>query len=187
MNLFIVFLVSGLWHGASWTFVIWGALHGTYLIVEIWLSKLAARLIRATRLAKLQSFINPKVEQNIIILLRRIVVFGFVMVAWIFFRAQTVQDAFYIVSHLSIANANLSQISMLMGGNIELFLAFVLIAGLFVVEAYQQNTLAVGGLRQQIQKLPAWARFVVYYSTIMLILILGKFFNAEADFIYFQF
>ncbi|MDG1893475.1 MAG: MBOAT family O-acyltransferase [Fuerstiella sp.] len=49
-NLMIVFLVSGLWHGASWTFVIWGALHGSFLVLSILLSPLRTRLSTATRL-----------------------------------------------------------------------------------------------------------------------------------------
>ena len=186
-NLLFVFLVSGLWHGASWTFVLWGALHGLYLIAEIWLGKLASSINQAINLKKLHSLINPTILRNVTCLLKRCVVFIFVMLAWVFFRAENLQDSVYIISHVSIANANFNRISVLIGGNIELLFAFALIWGLLVVEIYQQHSLAFGSLRRQIQQLPLWSRFALYYLSVMMILILGKFFNAEADFIYFQF
>lgn len=81
-NLLLTFLVSGLWHGANWTFVVWGGLHGIYLITE--------------------KFFNlvPK-EQNmsfIVRLIRALCVFILVCFAWIFFRASSVSEAFYIIS-----------------------------------------------------------------------------------------
>ena len=186
-NLLFVFLVSGLWHGASWTFVLWGALHGLYLISEIWLGKLASLINQAINPKKLHNLINPTISRNVIRLLKWCGVFIFVMYAWVFFRAENLQDSIYIISHISIANANFNRISVLIGGNIELLFAFALIWGLLVVEIYQQHSLAFGSLRRQIQQLPLWSRFALYYLSVMMILILGKFFNAEADFIYFQF
>ena len=76
-NLMVVFLVSGFWHGANWTFVIWGALHGAYLIGE--------RALGALRLPALGRW--P----------RRIVTFHLVLLAWVFFRAKTVGAAFDIL------------------------------------------------------------------------------------------
>jgi len=76
-NLFTTFLVSGLWHGANWTFVVWGALHGTYQIVE-----------RA---------INERVKIKLPKLLSILLVFALTCLAWVFFRAATVQDAFQII------------------------------------------------------------------------------------------
>jgi len=85
INLFLTFLVSGLWHGASWTFVIWGALHGIYIIIE--------------NLFKLGIKQNQKV--NLLYrVLRMFVVFMLVNFAWIFFRANSLHDAFYITSHI---------------------------------------------------------------------------------------
>jgi len=77
-NLFITFLVSGLWHGANWTFVVWGALHGAYQIAE--------RTIGDVVKIKL-----PKVASIAL-------VFALTCLAWVFFRAATVQDAFHVIS-----------------------------------------------------------------------------------------
>lgn len=82
-NLMVVFLVSGLWHGAAWTFVIWGALHGFYQIVGILLKKPKSALY-----AKL------KIDENAgwVQVMRRIVTFILVDFAWIFFRANSFAD-----------------------------------------------------------------------------------------------
>ncbi|MBV6443705.1 MAG: MBOAT family protein [Haliscomenobacteraceae bacterium CHB4] len=76
-NLFATFLISGLWHGANWTFVVWGALHGAYQIIE--------RTVNNTVKIKL-----PKAVSIVL-------VFALTCIAWVFFRAATVQDAFQIV------------------------------------------------------------------------------------------
>ena len=81
-NLLVTFLVSGLWHGASWTFVIWGGLHGAAQIFErIWN----------------QYFPPGKEEKN---RFRVLLTFAFVTLAWLFFRANTMSDAIYILTHL---------------------------------------------------------------------------------------
>lgn len=72
INLCIVFLISGLWHGANYTFIIWGCMHGLMLVIE--------------RIFK-------KKICNINIVLRWIVTFAFVNIAWIIFRADTINDA----------------------------------------------------------------------------------------------
>lgn len=87
-NVMLVFFVSGLWHGAAWHYVVWGCIHGFYLICGIVL-----RGIRQ-RAAFPQSMIHRK---NI---LKRIGTLTLVCFAWIFFRAQTLSDAFVMVSHL---------------------------------------------------------------------------------------
>lgn len=72
-NLVVVFLISGLWHGAGWTFLLWGAGHGFIMVVE--------RIVGEKRLAKL-----PR-------LLRWVVTFFFINVLWVFFRAPSVAEA----------------------------------------------------------------------------------------------
>jgi alginate O-acetyltransferase complex protein AlgI len=91
-NLFFVFMLSGLWHGANWTFIIWGALHGLYLIGGRILGLLRRRLGW-----------KPPAEGG---LLRRgwalFVTFHLVLVAWVFFRAHDVATAFDIVRRMAI-------------------------------------------------------------------------------------
>lgn len=85
LNLMIVFLVSGLWHGAAWTFVFWGALHGLYQIVEAVKRKLAGGVSTTNSMPRFISIM---------------IVFLLVSLAWIFFRAETIQDGFTIVTKI---------------------------------------------------------------------------------------
>jgi D-alanyl-lipoteichoic acid acyltransferase DltB (MBOAT superfamily) len=82
-NLFITFLISGLWHGANWTFVVWGALHGVYLIVENTIIKKQKKIL----------FTNYFATRMI----KRVFIFMLVSFAWIFFRANSLSDALKIV------------------------------------------------------------------------------------------
>ncbi|HEX2616806.1 MAG TPA: MBOAT family O-acyltransferase, partial [Flavobacteriales bacterium] len=84
-NLFIVFLVSGLWHGANWTYVIWGGLHGLYLVLALMFAPLWARVDGAigwSGTSRVRRWVNV------------FITFHLVVVAWIFFRADTVDTAF---------------------------------------------------------------------------------------------
>ncbi|MEY2411171.1 MAG: alginate O-acetyltransferase complex protein AlgI, partial [Verrucomicrobiota bacterium] len=81
-NLFIAFLVSGIWHGAAWTFVIWGILHAVGTMI--------------TRALERSGFYREHVPKP----LKQIAVFLFVCFAWIFFRANSLQDALLIVGRL---------------------------------------------------------------------------------------
>ncbi|MGI4761687.1 MAG: MBOAT family O-acyltransferase [Janthinobacterium lividum] len=90
-NLFIVFLLSGLWHGASWTFVAWGALHGFYLVAEAFTQPGRAALAHRLGLATRPRLLHALGVASTLLL---------VSYAWIFFRANTLADAFYISAHL---------------------------------------------------------------------------------------
>ncbi|MCX6231402.1 MAG: MBOAT family protein [Bacteroidetes bacterium] len=87
-NLLIVFLISGLWHGANWTFIIWGALHGLYLIFAI----LKDKFLKS---------INFKFHQNVIVIYLNIAItFSLVTFAWIFFRAENIKQSFKVISKI---------------------------------------------------------------------------------------
>ncbi len=89
-NLFITFLVSGLWHGADWTFVIWGAIHGFYLISAIWTNGIVN---------KVYNFLGLKKGSKRRKLVDVIWTFHLVLLAWIFFRANSFSDAIYIFNN----------------------------------------------------------------------------------------
>jgi D-alanyl-lipoteichoic acid acyltransferase DltB (MBOAT superfamily) len=91
INLLITFLVSGLWHGANWTFVIWGGLHGLYIVLSNLIEPYWNRL-RATVFVRRFSSVFDAVSL--------LSTFGLVCFAWIFFRAASISDAFYITSNL---------------------------------------------------------------------------------------
>ena len=85
-NLFLTMVISGLWHGAAWTFVIWGALH--------------ALATMATRHAERSTWYRRRVPKFV----KQIMVFGVVWFTWIFFRAENLSDAWLIVTKIFTAD-----------------------------------------------------------------------------------
>ena len=163
-NLLIVFLLSGLWHGASWTFIVWGALHGFYTIFGIFTLDTRNKLAMATGISRL-----PRLYK----LANQIIVFVLVTFAWIFFRSENFHKARAVISKLAACDFrfNLSQISADLGP-LNLVLSFGVI-GLLGLSYYLPPNLKV--------------KHSLAFLTIttFLIIILGK--NAGAEFIYFQF
>ncbi len=89
-NLMITFMVSGLWHGANWTFVVWGFLHGFYLIFSIWTTTIRKTIADALRLSSVHWL-----DQ----VWKVFVTFHLALLAWVFFRANNLNEAFYILQH----------------------------------------------------------------------------------------
>ena len=166
-NLLIVFIVSGIWHGANWTFIIWGALHGLYLICSLVFTPGRTALIHWFRLNR-----HPMILQCV----RRCTVFALVCFAWIFFRANNVGDAFYIATHLLGGPWVLSSIGLR-----KALPAFTGIALVGVVEILQQQRSAREMLRGQ----PFAVRWAAYYALVWAICIFGRI--GKEQFIYFQF
>lgn len=90
-NLFLVFLISGLWHGANWTYVIWGTLNGFYLVFAIITQKFRNRINDLTGIEKL-----PRLNH----FLQIFITFILSCFAWIFFRANSITDAFTIIKKI---------------------------------------------------------------------------------------
>ncbi len=106
-NLFVVFLVSGLWHGASLTFVVWGALHGIYRVIGTLTAGARDRLVVKCR---------HKPTDRVVVCVRRVLTFALVAFAWIFFRANSISDAFRLTAVLFTGwSAPLSASVSLMG------------------------------------------------------------------------
>ena len=94
-NQFFVFLMSGLWHGAKWTFVIWGALHGLYLILARWRDKWMEK--QGVKLPEEKPWYQA---------LQVALTFGLVMLTWVFFRANATGDAFQILAKIFTLSPN---------------------------------------------------------------------------------
>jgi alginate O-acetyltransferase complex protein AlgI len=125
-NILAVFIISGIWHGANWTFIVWGALHGVLLLLESTLRNVGAALSRLTGLAHV-----PRVH----LALRIGFTFCLILLTWVFFRAQNLDDARYILTHLHDWSG--FELPMLWKRGLprfEVVLAFVLIGTLFTVE-----------------------------------------------------
>jgi len=118
LNLFIVFLISGLWHGANWTYVIWGALNGFYLIFAIISQGFRNKAKRLVGLDKLPWLNN---------LLEVMITFALSSFAWIFFRANHVTDAFGIIKKIATSRGSLfiESPSMMIYSFLGLFILFL--------------------------------------------------------------
>ena len=182
-NLFFTFLVSGLWHGAKWTFVIWGALNGLYLIGEIAAEKVSNRFGPGSWMQRGCKWLSP---------LRVPFTFALICFAWVFFRANSSADAFRIVSQLGsgwgelvvhLADRDYLKANLLLGHDKAEFLgALAAIAVLLTVHVIQER----GPLCKRISAWPLPLRWSIYYAAVVVVLFFGAF-NTSQQFIYFQF
>ena len=176
VNILIVFIVSGIWHGANWTFVVWGALHGAYLVTALITQPLRDRLWDKLAIMSGQSTSVTRVRNALSLL----ITFHLVLLAWVFFRASSVSDAVQILSGMLSPGGTLSSIAVPGFGPKELLLSvFVIVLLEFghLVERNDQLLQAVTRSR--------WRRWSVYYGIFAAILLLGQF--GDQQFIYFQF
>jgi alginate O-acetyltransferase complex protein AlgI len=165
INLFIVFLISGLWHGANWTFIAWGALHGVYLILGILLEPAEKKYFN---------------KNNFIVnLLKRMFVFALVAVAWVFFRANTVHDAIYIISHFHKIDPKYL-FGVASSSTVNNILSIGLIGILIGSDYYFEWAEKRGVIMQN-----NFLRYALAVVLLVLIYTIGVFENAS--FIYFQF
>lgn len=178
-NLLIVFLLSGLWHGANWTFLIWGLLHGIYLIAETLFYDVFGTLRNASG--------------RLTLLVKRVVVFVLVSFAWIFFRAANVSQAWYIVKNYlsdvpaqikeAVLNAHLSRLRLLyleQSGK-EFYVALFFILAMMLIHKVQKNV----GFDKWLLRQSSPVRWTMYYAIVLIFVFFGVF--NHSDFIYFQF
>ena len=167
-NLFFVFLISGLWHGASWNFVVWGALHGFYQIV--------GQLTKNIQ-TKFFGFFGEKLGG----VLQNIITIGLVVFAWIFFRATKFSDAKYVIKNMfDPSNLSLKEIIHQIGTQ-NLIVVLVGILILEIVQWLQSRK----DMSMWVENRPTWQRWGIYYFILFFILTFGYF--GEVQFIYFQF
>jgi D-alanyl-lipoteichoic acid acyltransferase DltB (MBOAT superfamily) len=171
-NLMIVFLVSGLWHGASWTFVAWGALHGGYLVLSVATRDIRARLADVTGLLR-----HPRLMAAVQIF----TTFHLVLLGWVFFRARSLGDAVYVLRQMRPWQGwSLDGITVGLR-EFELILGVLSIAFLLFFDALHRG----GSSREILPRRPTWKRWLAFYSLLFGILVLGRF--SSEEFIYFQF
>ena len=170
-NLMVVFLLSGLWHGANSTFVAWGALHAFYMLCAIWTREWRSNLLAVTPLAR-----YPLLKR----LLEVTITFHLVTFAWIFFRANSISDAFYIITHLFVGLLSKPKFGAGFGYH-NISIALIAITLMTLVQILQER----GSVRQLIAKRPPSVRWAIYYFIFFAILLFGQF--GTKEFIYFQF
>lgn len=171
-NLGLVFVISGLWHGANWTFLVWGALHGGYLIFSVYTASFRERMIDFSGLRRF-----PRILTGI----QMLGTFALVCFAWIFFRANTMSEALYIIRHLFVGLNFSGSYGLDVGGAYELALMAFSIGALLLVDVGQARANGQPILSKQ----PLVIRWLVYYAILFAIILFGKF--GVTDFIYFQF
>jgi len=158
--LVVTFLVSGIWHGATWGFVVWGLLHGIYLAASTyyrpyqkkahkWLGIEKSRLLRWWQV---------------------FVTFNLVSFAWVFFRAKSLDTACTLVAHLVRGSSTDTLRRLLLLSGRDELVVLLLSAG--VLTLYER-----GGLGERLPAYPAYARYVFYWFIVLGILLYGKLFS----------
>ena len=169
-NTFIIFVVSGFWHGANWTFIIWGALNAIYFLPLLLLKK---NRINTNTVAK--GKIIPSIKEFYQIG----ITFSLTVLAWVFFRAENIGHALNYLS--TIFSKTLFSIPLFSGRKHGLETA-ALILVLIVVEWFGRNQQFAIERLGSTWKRPI--RLAMYYLIIIIILL---FMGKEQQFIYFQF
>ena len=175
----VVFALSGLWHGANWTFLVWGLFHGGWMIASRFSASGRARVVRAARLDRV-----PRVHAA----LQTALTFVLVSVGWVFFRSSGLGDAGLVLGGLGrgwgrvLAAGGTDVLSANLGlTTIQLGITVGLAALLFVSESTSGDRRPVDVIARQAPAL----RWLGYYAMVALILTFGVF--DDSPFIYFQF
>lgn len=174
-NVFIIFIVSGFWHGANWTFIFWGALNAVYFLPLLMMNR---------NRNNLEIVASNKLFPHIIDIFKIIFTFSLVCIGWIFFRSENLSHALGYLSNLFTQIADKEMI--VKGLNIirwEIGIGFIIVLFLFIsIEWYgRHQEYAIEKLYLRNSRFVRWGFYTVllictfYYS------------GHEADFIYFQF
>ena len=168
-NIFLIFLISGLWHGAAWTFVIFGILNAFFLIIGAVTSPLRKRIFAGIENTRFQ-FLHKLSEQ--------IFAFSLFSVSLFFFRAESIDDAFILIKKISLIKfQNLT----LQFDKLGLLINFALIFLLVIIQYIEKKQNIV----ECISSKPPLIRWSIYIFMSLLLLTFGNF--GLKEFIYFQF
>ena len=172
-NVLIVFALSGLWHGANWTFLLWGLYHGTLVALEI--------LARQRIVSRL-----PRGGFGLVCSI--MYTFSLVTVGWVLFRATNVGEITYIVAHsLDLSQGFAALTDPFKAGilprRVEFLLSFLLIALVLFVDVLDERY----GLLPYFATLPALLRWLVYNFLVTCIILTSFFSYVREAFYYFQF
>ncbi|MBN2309282.1 MAG: hypothetical protein JXR94_09945, partial [Candidatus Hydrogenedentes bacterium] len=168
-----------LWHGANWTFVVWGALHAAYYLASRLTQRPRAQTVRLLRLDA-----APRTHA----LLQLTLTFLLVNLGWVFFRADSLPDAWYIVTHLAsgwdtvLVSEPIRQVCrILVMAPSKLLLGA---GGILLLEACE-CLLSGDDINGLAQRGPVWMRWAAYVLLALAIMNVGV--THEIPFVYFQF
>ena len=188
INIMITFMVSGLWHGANLTFIVWGALHGAVQVLETFAHNAWARL--RGRDPKDKAYRKKGAARIVSIVL----VFIFATVAWVFFEADSVSDALYVLTNMWHGIA--SPVAYIKGGlqsigiNSGMMLHLIIVIGmLFVYDLTAYIASQKGStIFAWFNRLPKVVRWLVYILVVDLMVIWFMQYGADSSsFVYFEF
>jgi alginate O-acetyltransferase complex protein AlgI len=169
-NTFIIFIVSGFWHGANWTFIVWGALNAIFIMPSI---------IMKTNRNNIETVAQGKLLPTAKEFFQMVVTFGLAVFAWIFFRAENIGHAINYISE--ILSPSLFSVPKFMG--MSRALTTIILVAIFVLvewkgreEQFAIQTLGIKWKRP--------LRYAMYYAIVIAIFWFG---GKEQQFIYFQF
>lgn len=169
VNIMLVFLLSGLWHGANWTYVVWGGINGAYLVISQ--ATVAFR-------GRLKEFFSVALYPRLFGIWQTGITFVLAAVAFLFFRARTLSDAWYILTHLAPSGGAVFSIGVSWA---EFLAACAAILGMILVERIG----SFDETAERVKRLPFWIRWSAYNAVMLWIVFFGYF--GEQPFIYFQF
>ena len=183
INLLVTFMVSGLWHGASWNFVIWGAINGAYNVIHKALfGKREKKLREATKNGK------PVKANPLVAVAKAVGTFLLIDFTWIYFRANTLTDATYVLKNLfsdvsqwfasGYFRTAMESIGFYSNNGIAILYCILF---MFVVELWEGKST----ITNRLNKANVFVRWGFYYTIILLIIFFGYF--GQSQFIYFQF
>ncbi|MBR6514038.1 MAG: MBOAT family protein [Clostridia bacterium] len=173
-NVLVVFLVSGLWHGAAMTYVVWGALHGIYQIMGIVIDPVRQRLYKV---------INK--NNPILVILRTCITFLLVNIAWVLFRANSLSDAVYIFKSI----ITIDKVFPLAFGTLGLSRNMLIVVGIAVVILCIVDLINSKWPVAEFINKTVFLRYLIYVIILLAIFIFGYYgagFDPQ-DFVYFQF
>ncbi len=171
-NTFIIFLLSGFWHGANWTFIVWGALNAFYFLPLMLMNKNRKNIEIVA-----QGKLLPTASE----LIAMVVTFGLTVFAWIFFRAENMTHALSYIK--GIFSSSLFTVPVFAGRNLEAVTVLVLIVVFTVMEWLgRENQYAIEKTGLTWKRRYRWAFYILIVFTIIIFMPL-----VESAFIYFQF
>lgn len=162
--------MSGFWHGANWTFIVWGFLNALYFL-PLLLSKNNRKNLNIV--AENRNLPTIKEFANILL------TFSLTVFAWIFFRAETVSQAFSYINR--IFTVELFKVPIITGGRNELLVIIITILFVIIEWMGRRNEYAIEKLFANNKK---WIRWGFYYIILLVIFLMA---GKEQEFIYFQF
>lgn len=182
MNLMITMLVSGLWHGADWTYVFWGGIHGVYQVI--------GDLVKPIR-KKAREILQVNTEAFSFRFGQMVVTFALTTFAWIFFRASSLKQAFTYIGRLFsrwnpwvLFDQSMYRLGLDMTEMHILLVAVIVLLLVDILRYKKKESLADFMQRQNL-----WFRWIAVFALIVVVLVYGEYgidFNSN-QFIYFDF